>query len=292
MRLLPGDPIRMYLSKEQTQSLSQQQIEDIREKFGLNKPLVTQYGMWIGGIFHGDFGKSFSHRETVAELLAARIPITLHIGLLAFIISNVLGISLGVMSALKRGKAADQIGTVIANLGITIPSFWLGILMIYVFGFTLKWLPMQGYTSPFDDFWLSSKQIIMPVICLSVFVIGAAARQARSAMLEVFHQDYVRTAWSKGLAERTIVLRHVLKNGLIPLVTLMGTHLGSILGGAVLIETVFNIPGLGRLAVDAVLSLDYMVIQGVVLVSAIMIVLANLIVDISYGWLDPRIKYG
>lgn len=292
MRLLPGDPVLMYLSQEQVESLTEEQIEQTKIKFGLDKPLMLQYVDWVNGIFHGDFGKSLFFREEVAELLAKRITITLHLGLIAFVVSNVLGISAGVLSALRRGKWVDLVVTIIANIGITIPIFWLGILLIYAFGYKLGWLPIHGYTSPTEDFWLSTRQIIMPVICLAIFVIGAAARQTRSSMLEVLHQDYVRTAWAKGLRERTLVAKHVLKNGLIPIVTLMGMHLGHIIGGAVLIETVFNIPGIGRLSVDAVMSLDYAVVQAVILITAIMIVLANLVVDISYGWLDPRIRYG
>jgi peptide/nickel transport system permease protein len=231
MRLLPGDPILMYLSQEQTQTLSAEQIQQIKIKFGLDKPLMMQYVNWVGNLFHGDFGASLFYRENVSQLLAKRIPVTLHLGLIAFVLSNFLGISAGVVSALRRGKTIDLTVTILANIGITIPAFWLGILLIYAFAFKLGWLPIQGYTSPFDDFWLSTKQIIMPVICLALFVVGAAARQTRSSILEVLHQDYVRTAWSKGLTERTLVTKHVLKNGLIPIVTLAGMHIGSILGG-------------------------------------------------------------
>jgi len=292
MRLLPGDPILMYLSKAQVGALSAQQIELTRHEFGLDKPMVAQYADWIAGIFHGKFGKSVFYNKQVSILLAERVPVTLYLGLLSFVIANVLGIIAGIISAVRRGKAMDSFVTVIANIGITIPIFWLAIMLIYAFGLKLGWLPIQGYTSPLEDFGRSTRQIIMPVFCLTIFVIGACARQTRSSMLEVLHQDYVRTAWSKGLRERTVIMVHVLKNGIIPVVTLMGMHIGQILGGSVLIETVFNIQGIGRLSVDAVLSLDYAVVQAIVLVMAIMVVLANLLVDISYGWLDPRIRYG
>jgi peptide/nickel transport system permease protein len=179
----------------------------------------------------------------------------------------------------------------LSNIGITIPIFWLGIILIYVFAVKLDLLPVCGYISPFQDFWMSIRMIIMPVVCLAVFTIGAVARQTRSSLLEVTRQDYIRTAWSKGLSERLVVFRHILKNGFIPVVTLAGMQLSNILGGEVLIEQVFNIPGMGRLAVDAIMSLDYAVIQGVVLLITIMVVLVNLLVDISYGWLDPRIRY-
>jgi peptide/nickel transport system permease protein len=181
--------------------------------------------------------------------------------------------------------------TVLSNLGITVPIFWLGILLIYFLGLKARLLPLFGYTSPFVDFGLSTRQLILPVICLSIFPIASSARQTRSSILEVIRQDYIRTAWAKGLRQRVIVFKHILKNGLIPVVTLSGIGLSHILGGSVLVETVFNIPGMGRLGVEAVLSQDYAIVQAIILITALMVVLANLIVDISYGWLDPRIRY-
>jgi peptide/nickel transport system permease protein len=179
----------------------------------------------------------------------------------------------------------------VANFGITVPIFWLAILLIYVFGLKLGWVPTHGFTWPAEDLVLSLKQTIMPVICLAIFTIGALARQTRSTMLEVIRQDYVRTAWSKGLSEGIIIMRHVLKNGFIPIVTLSGMQIAGILGGSVIVETVFNISGMGRLAVNSLFGLDYPVTQAIVLISAIMVVAANFLVDISYGWLDPRIRY-
>ena len=292
MHTLPGDPVLLFLSKSQYDSLSIEQIESARHEFGLDKPIIEQYTGWVFGLFRGDFGKSLLYHEDVSKLFLQRWPITLHIGILAFIVGNIIGILAGVLSAVKRGKKLDLIMTLVANLGITIPVFWLGILMIFAFGLKLKWLPLFGYTSPLEDFWMSTKQLIMPVICLSIFTIGSLARQARSSMLEVMGQDYIRTAWAKGLKERVIVARHALKNGLIPIVTLSGMGLSYILGGSVLVETVFNITGIGRLAVDAILGLDYSLIQSITLIISAIIVLMNFIVDISYGWLDPRIRYG
>ena len=291
MRLMPGDPVLMYMSQEQYQSLSMEQVEIVRKEFGLDKPLMMQYITWVAGLSHGDFGTSLFYREDVGSLIAWRLPITLHLGLLSFVIGTALGMLTGVISAIRRGKVMDLVMTVGANVGITIPIFWLGIILIYTFGLKLGCLPIQGYASPFDDFWLNTRQIIMPVVCLAIFTIGAVARQSRSSMLEVINQDYIRTAWSKGLRERTVVMRHALKNGLIPIITLSGMQLSQILGGAVFIEQVFNIPGMGRLAVDALLSLDYAVVQAIALLTALMVVMANVVVDISYGWLDPRIRY-
>lgn len=291
VRILPGDPILMVLSKDQSTSISKEQIEELRKEYNLDKPVLQQYILWLPGILRGDFGKSTSKIETVGELLKRRIPVTLYLGLLSFVIANILGILAGTIAAVRRGTKIDAFVTVSSNLGITVPIFWLGIMLIYVFSYELGWLPTNGYISPFEDFWLSIKLMIMPVACMSVFTIGAIARQARSSMLEVIRQDYVRTAQAKGLSERLVLTRHVMKNGLITIITLAGMQLSQIIGGAVLIETVFNIPGMGRLAVDAVKSVDYPIIQGVVLLISVMVTASNFIVDISYGWLDPRIRY-
>jgi peptide/nickel transport system permease protein len=186
----------------------------------------------------------------------------------------------------------DNVLTSLGNLGITIPVFWLGILLIYAFGLKLDWLPIFGYTSPFEDFALNTQQIIMPVFCLAIPSVASAVRMTRSSMLEVMRQDYVRTAWSKGLRERAVIMRHALKNGLIPVVTLKGVTLTVIVGGSVLVETVFSIPGMGRLAVEGLFSQDYAVVQGVILVIGTFVLAINLLIDLSYGWLDPRVRYG
>lgn len=197
----------------------------------------------------------------------------------------------GVVSAIRRGKWLDQLVISLSNLGVTVPVFWLGLLLIYFFGLYLKWLPVMGYTSPFQDFWMSTKQLIMPVFCLSVFPIASMARQTRSIMLEVMQQDYIRTAWSKGLRERNVIIGHALKNGLIPVITLLGLQLGFLFGGSVLVERVFNIPGMGRFLVQGATNKDVPVVQACTLVIALAVVLVNLAVDISYIWFDPRIHY-
>jgi peptide/nickel transport system permease protein len=291
MRFLPGDPILMYMGQDTITHMSIEQVEAIRHQFGLDKPLVSQYVSWIYGVIRGDFGVSIAYREPVIDLMLKRLPISIHLGFLTLIIFNLVGIPAGVICAIRRGGWLDTVITILANLGITVPVFWLGILMIYLFGLYLNWLPIYGYTSPFTDFWLSTKQIIMPLICLCVLPIASTARQARSSMLEVMHQDYIRTAWSKGLKERVIIIRHALKNGLIPVVTLTGLGIANVIAGAVLVETVFNIPGFGRLAVTSVLNQDYPIVQGVVLIVSTVVVLTNLAVDLSYGWLDPRVQY-
>ena len=293
IRLLPGDPLIIFLGQSQELgNMSLQELEHLRAEFGLDKPIAVQYVRWIWDLFHGDLGTSINYHEKVGVLMLERFPVTLHLGLTAFVLSNFLGILLGMIAAIRRGTWIDTVVTVVANIGICIPVFWLAILLTYAFGLKLGWLPIAGYTSPMENFWLSTKQAIMPVICLSIVGLAMTARQMRSSVLEVSRQDYVRTAWSKGLRERVIVFRHVLKNSLIPVITLMGIGVGFIFAGSVLIETIFAIPGVGRLLVSSIFAQDYMVIQSGTLVIATIIILSNLIVDISYGWLDPRIRYG
>jgi peptide/nickel transport system permease protein len=291
MRLLPGDPVLMYMSASSVQEITEEQLNLVRHQFGLDKTLPMQYLDWITGVFRGDLGTSILNRSPVIQEILRRLPITVHLGILAFIIATIVGIPAGVLCAVRRGSWLDNVVTTLANIGITVPVFWLGIILIYVFALYFKWLPVMGYTSPFDNFWLSTKQLIMPVFCLAVGPIAGNARQARSSMLEVIRKDYIRTAWSKGLRERAIILKHALKNGLMPVVTLSGMGVGTILGGAVLIEQVFNIPGIGRLTVTSVMNQDYPYVQAIALIMAISIVFSNLLVDISYGWLDPRVHY-
>ncbi len=293
MRLLPGDPLIIYMAQNaDLQAMPPEMIDQLRHQYGLDKPIMVQYVNWVGNIFRGDFGTSIYYKEKVGKLMLERFPITLHIGLLALVVGGVFGILAGMLAAVRRGGWVDKIITPLTYIGVTIPVFWLGILMIYALGLKLNWLPISGYTSPTQDFWLSTKQIIMPVLCLAAFGLAANARQMRSSMLEVARQDYIRTAWAKGLGERIIISRHALKNSLIPVITLMGIGVGTIFGGAVLVETVFAIPGIGRLLVSSIFGQDYVVVQAITLVIAIVVLLVNLLVDISYGWFDPRIRYG
>ena len=291
MRLLPGDPLMLYIAEKELEGISAADIDALRHKYGLDKPLAIQYFDWIGGVLTGDLGESILQEEMVTTLFKERIPVTLNMGILSILISITFGITFGLICALQRGKWPDTVFTVIANIGITAPQFWVGILLIYGLAVRLGLLPVYGYTSPFEDFGKSIQHMIMPVICLSLFSLASLTRQARSSTLEVIRQDYIRTAWAKGLRERVIVLRHILKNSLLPVVTMLGMHFGHIIGGSVLIETVFQIPGLGGLMRDAVFSHDYQIVQSGVLIISSIVILCNLIVDISYGWLDPRIKY-
>jgi peptide/nickel transport system permease protein len=290
MRLLPGDPIRMLVG--QSGNYTEEQIIRLKTQLGLDKPIYVQYIKWIGDIFHGDLGRSIVTSEPVTKEIFRRLPITLHLGLSAFVLAIIMGIIFGIICAVRRGSRVDTTVITLSNIGITVPTFWLGLMLMYVMGFQLKWLPLMGYTSPFEDFWLSLKELIMPVICLAMFPIASITRQTRSSMLEVMKQDYIRTAYSKGLRERNVIIFHALINGLIPITTYCGIILSMIVGGSVIIETVFSVPGMGMLAVDSIISKDYPYIQGIILTVAVFVMMINLLVDIAYGWLDPRIKYG
>jgi peptide/nickel transport system permease protein len=285
--LMPGDPVMTMLGEEATQA----QVDAIRHELWLDRPFIFQYFHWVTNILHGNLGTSIIYRKNVASLISSRLPITLHLGLIAFVVSTAISITAGVICAMRRGSLQDSLITVSANIGMAVPIFWLGILGIYFFALKLGWLPVQGYTSPFTDFWLNTKQIIMPALCLSVVPLASLTRQARSSMLEVIRQDYIRTARSKGLSERAIIVGHALKNALIPVVTLLGLQLRQLVGGSVLVETVFNINGMGRLMVQAVFDKDYVIVQGCIMLVAVVVAMANLMVDISYGYFDPRIRY-
>jgi len=293
MRLLPGDPLIIYIGQQSTVSaMDPEQLEILRHKFGLDKNMAAQYMSWIAGIAHGQFGESIYYHDKASTLLKERLPVTLTLGIMSLIFGALTGIIVGGWAGIRRFRWPDRIITPITYISITIPVFWLGILMIYAFGLKLGWFPISGYVAPQDNFVDFLHHAIMPVFCMSLFSIAANARQMRSSMLEVVSQDYIRTAWSKGLSERRVILKHALKNSLIPVITLIGVGVGMVVAGSVLIETVFAIPGVGRLLVDSIRGQDYVVVQAITLVISIAILFVNLLVDISYGWFDPRIRYG
>ncbi|MFC1930510.1 ABC transporter permease, partial [Chloroflexota bacterium] len=225
-------------------------MEELRQEYGLDKSLPVQYLEWIWNVTHGDFGMSLFYRDQVGKVILERLPVTLYLGTVAFLLSAILGILVGVVSGVKRGKWIDTVTTVVAYLGVATPSFWLGILLIYVFGLQLNLLPIAGYTSPLTDFSLSIQKAILPVICLSISGFAVTARQVRSSMIEVIQRDYIRTARSKGLKEVDVVFGHALKNSLIPVITVIGMNVRHLISGSVVIESVFAIPGIGRLLVD------------------------------------------
>lgn len=291
IRMLPGDPIEMIISASQLENYTQEQIDAIRRDRGLDKPVLVQYVVWLGQMLRGDFGNSIVRNFNVGSEMSTKITVTMIVGLTAFLLGLVIGPLLGIISAVRSGKFIDSLVTVIANIGITIPTFWLGILLIFFFGLRLKILPLYGYTFPWDNLGMSIKQSILPIFVLALSPIASSARQMRASVLEVLGEDYTRTAWAKGLNERKVTWRHVIKNALMPVITLQGTMLRNVIGGAVVVETVFVIPGMGKFLVDGVLSRDYPVVQAVTVVMTIIVVLSNLIVDLFYGWVDPRIQY-
>lgn len=291
VRLLPGDPILVYVSRDNLSgSVAQETIDALRHEYGLDRSLPVQYAAWLWKVVHLDLGDSIFLNNTVVNELGRAVPKSMLIGSLSLLLATCLALPMGILAAIRRGTWIDTGVTFFANIGVTIPVFWLGIIMIVMFGLWLGWLPIQGYTSPLTNFGEGLHKLVMPVVCLAVVPLCALTRQIRSALLEVIRQDYIRTAWSKGLSEATIIRRHALKNSLIPVVTVIGMMAGVTIGGQVLIETVFNIPGMGRLAVEGLQNQDYAVVQGVILVTAIIISTINLLVDLSYGWLDPRIR--
>jgi peptide/nickel transport system permease protein len=289
MRLMPSDPITMYVIG--TGNLDQDYVDHLRKQYGLDKPIIVQYFTWITNLVQGDFGQSLYYKEKVSTLLSQTLPITLTLGVCSMIVSISVGTTIGMLAAIRRGKWLDNIVSPLSVVLICLPSFLLGILLIFVLGLKLNLLPFAGYVLPWDDFGMSIKTAIMPVICMSALGLAMNARQMRSSMLEIVRQDYIRTAWSKGLQERTVILKHAMKNSLIPVVTLIGMGVGMVFAGSVITETIFSIPGIGRLFVASIQGQDYIVVQALTLIFASFILIVNLLVDISYSWIDPRIRY-
>ncbi len=291
LRLLPGDPILMYVSSGAAQQVSAEQIAQLKHTYGLDQPLLIQYGRWALNALHGDLGKSLLFQYDVRAEILRRLPISLSLGLTGLIIGGLIGPLVGAASAVKRGSWLDSVLTTAANVGITAPNFLVAILLIFIFGVKLGILPVYGYTSPFENLGESLRQAIMPIAVLALFPLAASARQARSSVLDVVGQDYVRTARAKGLSQRTVVARHVLRNALMPVATIQGELFRNLIAGAVVVESVFVVPGMGRLLITSMLSYDYPVVEGIILVASIGVVLVNLAVDLIYAVLDPRIKY-
>lgn len=283
---LPGDPIAAMTGGE----ISGETYELLYKEMNMDKPVLVRYLLWLRDALRGDFGTSASYHKGVLEIIMERLPVTIYLSLLAFFISVPLGILFGIISAVKRGSWIDTVVTQFANVCCCLPQFWLGILFMYVFSMQLHWLPSSSFCWPWEDFWLSLRQTIMPLLCLALGGIASITRQTRSSMLEVIRQDYVRTARSKGLKSRKVIFVHALKNALLPVITLMGLRLGMLVGGSVFVEEVFVIPGMGSLLVKAINTQDIPLIQGCVLLIALFSSVVNLITDIVYVAVDPRIK--
>jgi peptide/nickel transport system permease protein len=283
---LPGDPIAAMLGGE----ISNETYQWWYQELNMDKPVLVRYVLWLKDALTGNFGLSASYHREVLSIIAERVPVTLYLSTLAFLISVPLGILLGIISAVRRGTRLDTAVTLTANVCCCLPEFWLGVLFLYVFSMKLKWLPSMGFTWPWVDLGKSMAQLVMPLLCLTIGGIASITRQTRSSMLEVIRQDYIRTARSKGLRQNRVIFRHALRNALLPVITLMGLRLGMMIGGSVFVENVFNIPGMGSLLVNAITAQDIPLIQGCVLLVALFSGVVNLITDIVYVAVDPRIK--
>lgn len=286
VHLLPGDPAVLALGSE----ASETDVENFREKYNLNKPITEQYLLWMKGMLQGDLGDSIAYSRPVLSCLAERLPRTVSIGLPALIISSILGILAGIISAVHRGKFVDNFITFLSTVGLGAPQFWLGIVGIWIFGMKLGWLPLSGYVAPEENFGQYVYYGLMPILILSFSLLASVARQTRSNMLEVVNQDYIRTARADGLAERSVIYKHALKNALIPVITTIGMQVRVVVGGSLMVEQVFNIAGIGTLLVSAVNGRDYMVVQGCVFMISLVTVGVNFLIDLLYGVVDPRIR--
>jgi peptide/nickel transport system permease protein len=285
-QLLPGDAATILAGEDQ----DPQVIAYLRQKMHLDEPLPVRYGYWIAGVAHGDLGESLRIQEPVASLILQKLPVTLELAALAMAIALTIGIPAGIVSAIGKDTVWDYAANMVALWGLSTPNFWLGILMILLFSVQLGWLPASGYVSPFEDLRGNLAAMIMPAFVLGNAIAAVLMRHTRSAMLQVLNADYVRTARAKGLDERTVVLKHGLRNALTPIITLGALEFGTLLSGAVLTEQVFSIPGFGKLIVDAVFNRDYAVVQGVVLFTSSVYIVLNLLADLAYFLVNPRLR--
>lgn len=287
---IPGDPARAFVGPGEV--LDDQQLEIIRKEHNFDKPIVVQYGLWLAQVAQGNLGRSAQSNRRVVDEVLPRAQVTLGLGLSGVILAVLFSLPAGVVAAVYRGKVADHIATVLSVSAVAIPGFWFGIMMILLFGVRLHWLPVQGYVAFSESPLQWAHHILLPAIALGITSCALIMRQTRSAMLEVLAQDYIRTARAKGLSRIVIVTIHALRNALLPVITLLGLQIGHIFAGAVVIETLFGIPGMGSLLVQAIFQRDFPIVQASVLLIAVGVLAANLMTDIVCAWLDPRIKYG
>jgi peptide/nickel transport system permease protein len=285
MRVVPGDPALLLLGD----AADPDRLRELRETMGLEQPLLVQFWRWLIAALSGDLGRSMVNNEPVLPLILSRFATTALIVLLAVGFATVIAVPLGMFAAWKQDRPADLATVAFATLMLSIPSFWLGLILLLIFGVWLKWVPVVGYVTFAENPWRAAQYIILPVVTLTLIEIGSLARMARSATIDVLKLDYIAHARAKGLPESTVLARHALPNAFGPTLTLIGVILGNLLGGIAVIETVFTLPGLGRLLVDAIFARDYAVVQGVMLFVAVIYVLVNLLVDLAYPLFDPRV---
>jgi peptide/nickel transport system permease protein len=287
IHLTPGDPVRIMLREEADPAT----VATLRHQLGLDRPLPLQYLTWLGRAVQGELGRSIRTNQPVMDAIRQRAPVTLSLAMAALVVALAIGLPAGILAALRRNSVVDVVATLVAIAGVSLPSFWLAILLILVFSVALGWLPPLGWVSPGRDLVAWAQSLVLPAVTLGVAIAAVVMRMTRASLLEVLELEYVRTARAKGLGEHWVVLRHALQNALIPVVTVVGLQAGALLGGAVITETIFALPGVGRLLVDAIFQRDFPIVQGVVLFLAVNFLLVNLLVDLTYAWLDPRIRY-
>ena len=292
MRLIPGDPAIQLLSGALGDAeFSQEDLDALRAKLGTDRHIVVQYGDWIWDMLRLDFGTSLLQSTPISDDLKDRFPITIELAILALIMASVVAVPLGVFSAVNQDKIGDYIARVIAIAGVAMPTFWTGILLIFFLVLVFDWLPPLGYVDIWEDPLKNLQQLVFPAIALGFFNMAFIARLTRSAMLEVFREDYIRTARAKGLSEKWVIARHALRNALLPVVTVSGWQFGFLISGSVIIESMFNVPGVGKFMLDSITQRDYTQTQAAVMVVTFLVVALNLVTDLIYGWLDPRIRY-
>lgn len=287
MQLLPGDPATIALGE----SATAEEIEEYRNEYGLNDPVLVQYWNWISNIIlHWDFGKSILNARDVTEYISTRLPNSVSIGLPGLVFGVIIGLTVGIVSAVKRGTWIDQTLTLIVNFFLGSPRFLVAIFGVIILALELHLIPLQGYTSPWDDFGDYCYKAFWPIVVNAIYTVAILARQTRSNILEVINQDYVRTARANGLSEKKVIFKYTLKNALIPVVTIIGLQMPNIVAGAVIIENVFNIPGIGQMLINGIQQRDYFMVQGCVLIISMVTIFCNLFVDIAYGFIDPRVR--
>lgn len=292
MRLIPGDPAYLRLAgADGIAQFTREQLAEEQARLGTDRPIHEQYGNWVWDMLRLDFGVSMYYDTPISEDLKDRFLVTLELTFLALLLAIALAVPLGVISAMYQDRWADYLARVLAISGVAMPTFWTAILMIYFLILLFGWLPPLGYENLWDDPAANLQQLIFPAIALGFYDMALIARVTRSSMLEVLRDDYIRTARSKGLEERTVITRHALKNAFLPVLTISGWQFGRLLAGTVIIETIFLVPGMGKLLIDSIFQRDYTMIQAIVMVVAVVVLLLNLIIDLTYGWLDPRIRY-
>jgi len=292
LRVIPGDPALVKLMGETGDaSFTQAELQALQAKLGTDKPLYVQYGTWVWGLLRLDFGQSMFFEEPVAQDLIDKLPITLELAVLSMLIATVIAVPLGLVSALRQDTPSDYVARFVSIAGVALPNFWVGILIVYFLVLLFAWMPPLGYASLWDDPLTNLQQFVFPALALGFFEMAFTARVTRSSMLEVVREDYTRTARGKGLAERVVIIRHALKNALLPVVTISGFQFGRLLAGTVVIENIFMMPGMGRLLVDSVFHRDYTTVQAIVMVVTASVLILNLLLDLLYGWLNPRIRY-